>query len=103
MPSTPVTATRTHLRIPTYTRYPARRLPQLFRDGWRNFYPETQDDVLGGVKRDVEYDAIVLENEHLRLTVLPELGGKLWSAYDKNAGQEAVYVPDCIKPGLVRQ
>ena len=103
MPRTPVTARRTHLTIPTYTREPARRMPQLFRDGWRNYYPETQDDVLGEVKRDVDYDAIVLENEHLRLTVLPELGGKLWSAYDKNADEEAVLVPDCIKPGLVQR
>lgn len=103
MSARPVTATRTYLTIPTYTRYPARRLPRLFRDGWGNFYPETQDDILGGPKRDVDYDAIVLENEHLRLTILPELGGKLWSAFDKNAGQEAVHVPDCIKPGLVQR
>ena len=103
MAATPVTATRTHLTIPTYTRYPARRLPQVFQDGWSNLYPETRDDILGGPKMDVDYDAIVLENEHLKLTLLPELGGKLWSAYDKNAGEDAIYVPDCIKPGLVQR
>jgi len=95
------TATRTYVTIPTYLRHPARRLPRIFRDEWRNIYPDALDDVLGGPKRDVEYDAIILENEHLRLTILPELGGKLWSVFDKNAQQEAVYVPDCIKPGLV--
>jgi len=94
-------AVRTYVTIPTYLRYPARRLPRIFRDDWWNIYPDTLDDIIGGPKRDVDYDAIILENEHLRLTILPELGGKIWSVYDKNARQETVYVPDCIKPGLV--
>ena len=96
-----VTAKKTILTIPTYSRHPSRRLPILFIDGHMNIYPCKKDDVLGGTKRNRDYLALVLENEHLRLTVLPELGGKLWSVYDKNAREEAVLVPDCIKPGLI--
>ncbi|MGH7144752.1 MAG: DUF5107 domain-containing protein [Planctomycetota bacterium] len=99
----PVTVRRTVLTLPTYQRHPARRLPYLFRDDWLNSFPDTQDDVLGGPKIDQDYDAIVLENEFLRLTILPQLGGKLWSVFDKQARQEAVYVPDCIKPGLIHR
>ena len=94
----PVTARQTRITIPTYSHHAARRLPRLFTGVE---YPYTKDDILGGPKCDVEYEALVLENEHLKLTVLPHLGGKLWSAYDKNAGEEAIYVPDVIKPGLI--
>ncbi|NQT92333.1 MAG: DUF5107 domain-containing protein, partial [Lentisphaerae bacterium] len=93
-----VTARRTPLSMPTYTREEARRLPNVFQE---YIYPETRDDLLGGPKQDVTYDSIVLENEHLRVTVVPEFGGKLFSMYDKNAGQETLYVPDVIKPGLI--
>lgn len=88
------------LTIPTYAHPPERRLPVLFRRQG-NIYPERLDDILGGAKRDVAYAALVLENEYLRLTIVPELGGKLWSVFDKSASQETLYVPDCIKPGLI--
>ena len=94
-------AIRTHLTLTTYTRFPRRRLPAVFRDSWMNVYPDTVDDILGGPKRDVDYDAIVLENEYLKLTILPELGGKLWSVWDKRAKRDGVHVPDVVKPGLI--
>ena len=37
------------------------------------------------------YRAAVLENEDLRAIFLPELGGRLWSLYDKKRGRELVY------------
>jgi tetratricopeptide (TPR) repeat protein len=94
-------AVETSLVIPTYTRHPARRLPMLFSPGWESLHPETRDDLLGGPRRPVRYRAMVLENRHLRLTILPELGAKLWSVWDKNARAEVLHVPDVIKPGLI--
>ncbi len=88
------------LTLPTYRHPPERSLPVLFRR-LGNIYPERLDDILGGPKRPADYAALVLENEFLRLTLLPELGGKLWSAFDKSAGRETLYVPDCVKPGLI--
>ncbi len=39
--------------------------------------------------RDVRpFHTVILENEFLRLTLLPELGGRIWSVYDKRSGSE---------------
>ena len=95
-------ARRTIFTYPTYLRQPARRLPPIFMPH-NTAYPDTLDDMLGGPRREVEYDAIILENEHLRLTILPDLAGKLFSVFDKNAGREATHVPDVIKPGLIQR
>ncbi len=76
-------------------------LPRLFHDGYGAIYPDTHDDVLGGPVRQVRYETVVLENRHLRITIMPELGGKIWSVYDKHARRETLHVPDCVKPGLI--
>jgi tetratricopeptide (TPR) repeat protein len=47
----------------------------------------------------VTYDSLVLENEYLRVEFLPELGGRIWSAFDKVAKRELFYHPTVIKPG----
>lgn len=46
----------------------------------------------------VEYRAVVLENEYLRLTFLPQLGGRLYSAVIKTTGQEVFYHNPVVKP-----
>ena len=40
---------------------------------------------------------VVLENAYLRVKIFPEIGGKLWSIYDKKAGKELVYDNDVVK------
>lgn len=46
----------------------------------------------------VDYTGIVLENPYLRLTFLPELGGRLYSAVVKATGQEIFYQNQVVKP-----
>jgi hypothetical protein len=46
----------------------------------------------------VEYEGVVLENDYLRLTFLPEVGGRLYSAVIKATGQEIFYHNPVIKP-----
>lgn len=46
----------------------------------------------------VDYSGIVLENPYLRLTFLPELGGRLYSAVVKATGQEIFYHNPVVKP-----
>jgi hypothetical protein len=41
--------------------------------------------------RDVELPAYVLENGVLRATVLPTLGGRVWSLYDVSRGRELLF------------
>lgn len=45
----------------------------------------------------VEYTAVVLENDYLTLTFLPELGGRLYSAVVKSTGQEIFYQNPVVK------
>jgi hypothetical protein len=44
------------------------------------------------------YTGVVLENEYLRLTFLPALGGRLYSAIIKATGQEIFYHNPVVKP-----
>ena len=41
---------------------------------------------------------ITLENDHLRVTICPDLGGKVHSLFDKCSGQEALFVPQSVRP-----
>ena len=65
------------------------------------FYPYTAFDWESRSEKPspVEYDSLVLENEYLRVEFLPELGGRIWSAYDKVTKRELFYHPTVIKPG----
>ena len=40
----------------------------------------------------------MLENAHLRLVILPELGGKLWSLVYKPYDREILLAPPCVEP-----
>jgi hypothetical protein len=44
------------------------------------------------------YQTLVVENDYLRLTFLPELGGRLYSAVVKSTGQEIFYHNAVVKP-----
>ena len=49
-----------------------------------------------------KYDAVTLENEYVRLVLLPELGGRIYIAQDKkNGNYDFFYRNDVIKPALV--
>lgn len=43
-----------------------------------------------------QYDAAILENEYLRAEFIPELGGRLWSLYDKKMKRDLVYKNDSL-------
>ncbi|UOX85890.1 DUF5107 domain-containing protein [Amycolatopsis sp. FBCC-B4732] len=45
-----------------------------------------------------ELPALVLENDHLRATVLPSLGGRLWSLVHKPSGRELLYRNPVFQP-----
>ena len=64
-------------------------------------YPYPVIESISDEKRDVEYDAIYLENEYLKVMILPQLGGRVQMAYDKIARQHFIYYNHVIKPALV--
>lgn len=44
------------------------------------------------------FKAAVLENEFIKAVFLPELGGRLWSLYDKKKNRELLYVNPVFQP-----
>ncbi len=52
-------------------------------------------------KVDRTYAACFLENEYLRIMILPELGGRVQTAFDKIKQRHFIYRQDVIKPALV--
>ena len=54
-------------------------------------YPYTLREVIQFEKEERVFEALTLENEFLKLTILPELGGRIYSAFDKVHRQEMFY------------
>ena len=50
---------------------------------------------------DKTYQALYLENEYIKVMVLPELGGRIQMAYDKIRERHFIYYNHVIKPALV--
>ena len=49
------------------------------------------------VAKKKNWKVITLENEYIKLFVLPEIGGKIWGAIDKKTGNEFIYKNEVIK------
>ena len=64
-------------------------------------YPYSMQDHLYREKEDRTYKALFLENEYLKVTCLPELGGRLHSVLDKTTGAETFHLNNVIKPGMI--
>ena len=44
-----------------------------------------------------KYRFVVMENDHIKVTICPDLGGKVYSLVHKLSGKESLYVPGIIK------
>jgi tetratricopeptide (TPR) repeat protein len=64
-------------------------------------YPYTMQDHLSKKLTDVTYKALFLENEYIKVTCLPELGGRLHSVLDKTTNREVFHKNSVIKPGMI--
>src|SRR5665647_1259631 len=64
-------------------------------------YPHPVIEKLLDEKTDKEWNAIYLENQYLKIMILPELGGRIQMAYDKTKQRHFVYYNQVIKPALV--
>jgi tetratricopeptide (TPR) repeat protein len=64
-------------------------------------YPNPIIETIENDKSIVEYNAVFLENEYLKIMILPELGGRIQRAYDKVRNRDFVYYNEVIKPALV--
>ena len=64
-------------------------------------YPLPVIDRVSTAPCDHTWQAVHLENEYLRLMILPEIGGRIHVGYDKINGYDFFYRQNVIKPALV--
>ncbi len=92
--------------LPTYEIGEADKNPmflegRVYQGSSGKVYPYPTIETVSDVKTDKEYRAVWLENEYLKVMILPELGGRIQRAYDKTNGYDFVYYNHVIKPALV--
>ncbi|MEU5873551.1 DUF5107 domain-containing protein [Glycomyces sp. NPDC047369] len=102
----PVRAWREPVAIDTYApadpdRYPAYLDQRVYQGSSGAVYPLPFIDAVAREKAPREWDAVHLENEYVRLMVLPELGGRIHIGLDKTRGYDFFYRNEVIKPALV--
>ncbi|MBK5721778.1 DUF5107 domain-containing protein [Dysgonomonas sp. Marseille-P4677] len=64
-------------------------------------YPYPVVEKVSDEKKDKQYKALFIENEYIKVMILPELGGRIQMAYDKVKQRHFVYYNQVIKPALV--
>jgi tetratricopeptide (TPR) repeat protein len=92
--TSPVEVRDTFITLTTNVIGPEARAPFLQAEGHQLIYPYNRRDHLLPKWRTRRWRALQIENEYLRATVLPELGGRLFSLYDKVAGREVFTSPN---------
>jgi tetratricopeptide (TPR) repeat protein len=94
------------LTIDTYEpaqpdRYPLFLDRRVYQGSSGKVYPIPFTDRIQPEKAPREWRAIHLENQWVRLVLLPELGGRIHIGYDKTADYDFFYRNNVIKPALV--
>lgn len=93
------------LIIPTYKVYNPEKIHYSLKKSISRQYRKSVSSAcyrkISDIKENVSYKAIFLENEYLKVMILPELGGRIQRAYDKTNGYDFVYYNHVIKPALV--
>ena len=101
-----VKAWREIVTIPTYEIGKAEKNPiflekRVYQGSSGVVYPYPVIESISDEKTDKEYKAVFIENEYIKVMILPELGGRIQMAYDKIKERHFVYYNHVIKPALV--
>lgn len=96
----------TTVTLPTYPPGPYDKNPvfytgRVYQGAQGRVYPYPLQDTLHDEKIDKSYTSLQLENEYLQMSVLPEVGGRLFNLTDKATGFEVFYRQHVIKPALI--
>ncbi|MGA2175792.1 MAG: DUF5107 domain-containing protein [Verrucomicrobiota bacterium] len=94
------------LLLPTYRPEAPDRNPmflekRVYQGSSGKVYPLPFTDRIAGEKSDRAWKAVWLENQYLRVLILPEIGGRIYSIQDKLSGADLIYNQPVIKPALV--
>jgi tetratricopeptide (TPR) repeat protein len=92
--------------IPTYLPGPAEPLPmflenRVYQGSSGKVYPLPVIERIASEPCGRAWDAIHLENEYVRVMVLPQIGGRIHIGFDKTNGYDFFYRQNVIKPALV--
>ena len=92
--------------IPTYEIGAAEKNPifsekRVYQGSSGRVYPYPVIEKIEDTKHDKVWKALYLENQYLKVMVLPQLGGRIQRAYDKTNDYDFVYYNHVIKPALV--
>jgi len=101
-----VKAWREIVTIPTYEVGEAEKNPiflekRVYQGSSGVVYPYPVIESIADEPVDHEWHAVWLENEYIKVMILPELGGRVQMAYDKIRQRHFVYYNNVIKPALV--
>ena len=105
--SKPVTAVVEKWTIPTYPAPPAEEMPMFAETRGHqgtsgNPYPNRVINKVDRIHRaDKEWDVVRLENDYIRVCMIPALGGRVFEAYDKKNDYNFLYRQHVIKPALI--
>lgn len=91
-----VTCKESQETILTHLLVPAGPVPTAFDPN--GVYPYVSFSETSNRPEPVEYRIIILENDRMKVTICPDLGGKVISIVLKPSGKEILYVPDVIRP-----
>ena len=72
-----------------------------YQGAQKRIYPYPLLDGITTTREQGTFTALFLENEYIQLSVLPEIGGRLFSATDKTNGYEFFYRQHVVKPALI--
>ncbi len=94
------------LVFPTYRLDPPDLNPMFYehesyQGAKKKIYPYPFQDAVTNIREQKTYKALYLENDYVKLSILPELGGRLFSAVDKTNNYEIFYHQHVIKPALI--
>ena len=94
------------LTLPTYRLNPPDVNPRFYthesyQGAQKRVYPYPMQDGVTDNRQEQTYKALYLENEYIKLCILPEIGGRLFYATDKTNGYEIFYRQSVVKPALI--
>ncbi len=73
-------------------------LPYIGKGMIQTMLPYKMQDGYDRNKKEKAFRAAIVENSHLKAVFLPEVGGRLWSLYDKEKQRELLYVNPVFQP-----
>lgn len=102
----PVTVTRESVIFPTYLPAAPDRNPmflesRVYQGSSGRVYPLPFYDRIAEKSVPHAWDTITLENEFIRVMLLPQLGGRIHRLLDKTNDYDAIFYQPVIKPALV--